>query len=39
MNNFEFYNPTKIIFGKDKIAELSILIPQESNVLITYGGG
>ncbi len=39
MNNFEFYNPTKIVFGKDTIAKLAILIPQDSNVLITYGGG
>lgn len=39
MNNFEFYNPTKIIFGKDTIAKLAVLIPHESNVLITYGGG
>lgn len=39
MQNFEFYNPTKIIFGKDKINELNHLIPKEAKVLILYGGG
>jgi NADP-dependent alcohol dehydrogenase len=39
MNNFVFYNPTKIVFGKDTIKKLNKLIPQESSVLITYGGG
>ena len=39
MNNFMYYNPTKIVFGKDTISNISNLIPQEFNVLITYGGG
>lgn len=39
MLNFEFYNPTKIIFGKGQIAALDQLIPKEANILITYGGG
>ncbi|WP_272692292.1 iron-containing alcohol dehydrogenase [Providencia sp. PROV164] len=38
MNNFEFYNPTRIVFGKDKIAELDRLIPQNAKVLILFGG-
>ena len=39
MNNFDFYNPTHIVFGKDRIKELSSLVPNYSRVLILYGGG
>ena len=39
MRNFEFYNPVRIIFGKGRIAKLSGLIPQNANILLTYGGG
>ncbi|EDM44487.1 iron-containing alcohol dehydrogenase [unidentified eubacterium SCB49] len=39
MNNFEFKNPTKIIFGKDTIAKLQNEIPQDAKVLLLYGGG
>ncbi len=39
MNNFKFYNPTKIIFGAGAIKELAGEIPQNARVLITYGGG
>lgn len=39
MQNFEFYNPTKIIFGKDQIHKLSNEIPQNSKILMVYGGG
>jgi NADP-dependent alcohol dehydrogenase len=39
MNNFEFYNPTKIIFGKDKIKDLDTNIPKDAKVMILYGGG
>lgn len=39
MNNFEYKNPTKIIFGQNKIAELSKEIPAKEKVLILYGGG
>jgi len=39
MLNFNFYNPTKILFGKGQIAELNSLVPAHSKVLITYGGG
>ncbi|MGX7419149.1 iron-containing alcohol dehydrogenase [Carnobacterium gallinarum] len=37
--NFNYYNPTKIIFGKNRIEELATLIPKGEKVLITYGGG
>lgn len=39
MNNFEFKNPTKIIFGKDTIEKLENEIPKDAKVLLLYGGG
>ncbi|MBD8488881.1 iron-containing alcohol dehydrogenase [Echinicola sp. CAU 1574] len=39
MQNFEFKNPTKVIFGKDQINKLSGEIPEGAKVLMTYGGG
>ncbi len=39
MNNFEFKNPTKILFGKDKIANLAKEIPANAKILMLYGGG
>jgi len=39
MNNFEFKNPTKIIFGKDTIEKLENEIPANAKVLLLYGGG
>ena len=39
MNNFSYYNATKIHFGKDQIARINEEIPHDARVLITYGGG
>lgn len=39
MNNFEFYNPTRIIFGEGSIAKIKKLIPRKARVLMLYGGG
>lgn len=39
MNNFEFHNPVKIIFGKGQIAKLKSNISKSKKVLLTYGGG
>lgn len=39
MNNFEFKNPTKILFGKGQIKRLSQEVQKESNILLLYGGG
>ncbi|MBP2630037.1 MAG: alcohol dehydrogenase [Firmicutes bacterium] len=39
MNNFQFMNPTKIIFGKGQIEKLPQEIPTGSKVLVVYGGG
>ena len=39
MYNFEYKNPTKIIFGKDTIEKLKEEIPADAKVLLLYGGG
>ncbi len=39
MNNFDFYNPVKILFGEDKIDEIINEVPKTSTILLTYGGG
>jgi NADP-dependent alcohol dehydrogenase len=39
MNDFQFYNPTRIIFGAGSIAKLKKLIPGKARVLLLYGGG
>ncbi len=39
MLNFEFKNPTKILFGKGEIAKITNEIPQNAKVLMLYGGG
>ncbi|WP_069660095.1 iron-containing alcohol dehydrogenase [Arcticibacter eurypsychrophilus] len=39
MLNFEFKNPTKILFGKGQISNLAKEIPQNAKILMLYGGG
>lgn len=39
MNNFTYYNPTKIIFGENVIPQIAKEIPTNARILITYGGG
>ena len=39
MNNFEFQNPTRLIFGKGQIARLSQELPHDKKILVTFGGG
>lgn len=42
MNNFEHYNPTRILFGKDQIQNLPVQLSnftQGRKVLIAFGGG
>jgi NADP-dependent alcohol dehydrogenase len=39
MLNFDFYNPTHIIFGKDRLGDMDAYVPADATVLITYGGG
>ncbi|MGM9925030.1 MAG: iron-containing alcohol dehydrogenase [Bacillus sp. (in: firmicutes)] len=40
MQNFVFYNPTKLIFGKGQLDQLQVEVPKYGNkVLLVYGGG
>lgn len=39
MENFNFYNPVHILFGKGKIAELNKHVSKDAKILMTYGGG
>ena len=39
MNNFQYYNPVRIVFGEGQIKKLAELVPTDARVLITYGGG
>ena len=40
MIDFEFYNPTKIIFGRDALSHLIQEVPQYGRrILLVYGGG
>lgn len=40
MRNFQFYNPTKLIFGKGTLDALKTEVPRYGkNVLLLYGGG
>ncbi|MEH7112439.1 iron-containing alcohol dehydrogenase [Neobacillus niacini] len=40
MQNFTFWNPTKLIFGKDQLEQLKNEIPRYGKkVLVVYGGG
>ncbi len=39
MNNFVFYNPVKIIFGKNQLFKLAQEIPEKKRVLLIYGSG
>ena len=42
MDNFDYYNPTKVIFGKDTYSRLEVEIASYAKgktVLVTYGGG
>nr|WP_314900250.1 iron-containing alcohol dehydrogenase [uncultured Deefgea sp.] len=38
MTNFEFFNPTKIVFGTETIAKLDQLVPADARVMILLGG-
>ncbi|WP_286925952.1 iron-containing alcohol dehydrogenase [Flavobacterium sp. UBA4197] len=39
MLNFELYNPTNLVFGKGQTEKLAQLVPQNSKILLAYGGG
>jgi len=42
MNNFEYYNPTKVVFGKDIYDQIPLRIKEHTagnKIMVTYGGG
>jgi NADP-dependent alcohol dehydrogenase len=39
MLNFELYNPTNYIFGKEQMKKLPTLVPAGAKILLAYGGG
>ncbi len=39
MQNFDFYNPTRIVFGQGRTGELDKLVPAAARVLVLFGGG
>lgn len=38
MKNFEFHNPTRIVFGAGTVGRIDQLVPASARVLILYGG-
>ena len=38
MDNFDFRNPTQILFGEGRVADLDSQIPADARVLVLYGG-
>lgn len=39
MNNFEYYNPVRIIFGKGQIEQVKNQIPAGKKIMMLFGGG
>jgi NADP-dependent alcohol dehydrogenase len=39
IQNFEFYNPTRLIFGKNKIETLGKYLPARAKIMLLYGQG
>ena len=39
MLNFDYKNPTKVLFGKNQIEKIATEIPADAKVLMLYGGG
>ena len=39
MLNFEFQNPTKLIFGKGSIAKIENQFSRPTKIMLTFGGG
>lgn len=40
MNSFEYHNPTKLVFGKDSVEKLPVLLSKKhKKILLHYGGG
>jgi NADP-dependent alcohol dehydrogenase len=39
MLNFDYFNPTRVVFGKGSIQRLGRVLPADAKVLLLYGGG
>ncbi len=39
INNYELYNPTRLIFGENRIEELNQYLPEKAKILFVYGQG
>jgi len=39
MYDFEYYNPVRVVFGKNSIAQLDRLIDPGKRIMLLYGGG
>ena len=39
MNNFSYFNPVRIEFGRGTIAKLADLLESDAKILVVYGGG
>jgi NADP-dependent alcohol dehydrogenase len=39
VQNFTYYNPTTIVFGKGMISRLPVYLPANAKILLVYGGG
>jgi NADP-dependent alcohol dehydrogenase len=39
LQNFDFHNPTRILFGDGQIERIGKLVPPDARVLVLYGGG
>ncbi len=39
MQNFTYWNPVKVVFGKGTISQLDELLTKDEKILMTYGGG
>lgn len=38
-NNFTYFNPVKLVFGKGSISQLPKLVEPYKKIMVTYGGG
>ena len=39
MQNFEFWNPVRVVVGKGQIKKLGGLVPAGTKIMLAYGGG
>ncbi|QEH97788.1 iron-containing alcohol dehydrogenase [Gluconobacter thailandicus] len=39
MMDFSFFNPTRVLFGRTALSQMTALVPAGARILILYGGG